>query len=499
METYLLPEDVAPKHARQVLEFLNAAQTAEEIATAVELPNERDVGLRVAARLLAQREAVGGFESLDQVLATPYVGPERFTEIVVTLSGARPPQPHLPPGSGSVDLAPLLGRLAALEASIGGDQIRLDAVRPRAFLGRRLELLAQVRDAGGQARINVPVTFVATWGRVSALNRTAIESGQSVVTQTDHAGIARVLLDAPIAETLTEVQRATLDTSLAQMDVDTPTPRAAQLQLTALARAYRLEASRSLRAAIDVYFRDFGERLYNSVNPRDTVTTWDQVPATVMCYAQSQEASKPSATALTTVRFLNWLPAWAAAFRAVLTESSQLGASLGFVVGDDRDPGSVLGDVFGRVRSFVNLQQGEAGALLGGQFAESTLNGFLQTNLDRFPQDSRRSLLTTVNSVGRTLDTGNLALFSAVEGTRANLKKDIDFGVRPPVIDPFPNLDDRLSALENTVVRESDLADVSRQLTTLSNQANALDTRVTGFDNQIVRIDGRIDGIPRPG
>ena len=51
-ETYLLPEEVSAKHAREVLDFLNQAPDAKTIAEAVEFPRELDVGLRVAQRIL---------------------------------------------------------------------------------------------------------------------------------------------------------------------------------------------------------------------------------------------------------------------------------------------------------------------------------------------------------------------------------------------------------------------------------------------------------------
>src|SRR5215210_5224405 len=93
---YLRPEDVLPEHAREVLDFLNAAETAEQIAAAVEIPDELDVGVRLAQRILDRRQQLGGFTDLEQVDAIPLIGPERFTEIVVTLSGARAPAASLP-------------------------------------------------------------------------------------------------------------------------------------------------------------------------------------------------------------------------------------------------------------------------------------------------------------------------------------------------------------------------------------------------------------------
>ena len=82
---YLLPEDVSPEHAAEVLTFLNAAASAQAIADAVEIRGELDVGIRIAERIVARRDALGGFSTLDEVYAVPLVGPGRFTEIVSSM------------------------------------------------------------------------------------------------------------------------------------------------------------------------------------------------------------------------------------------------------------------------------------------------------------------------------------------------------------------------------------------------------------------------------
>ena len=83
---YIKPEDVSPQDAQKVLDFLNAAKSSKEIADAVEIPNERDVGEIVASHILDKRQELGGFTDLKQVADVWQVGPERFTEIVYTLS-----------------------------------------------------------------------------------------------------------------------------------------------------------------------------------------------------------------------------------------------------------------------------------------------------------------------------------------------------------------------------------------------------------------------------
>ena len=52
---FLLPQDVRTEHAQQVLDFINAAPNAKAIAEAVEFPNELDVRLKIAQRILDKR------------------------------------------------------------------------------------------------------------------------------------------------------------------------------------------------------------------------------------------------------------------------------------------------------------------------------------------------------------------------------------------------------------------------------------------------------------
>lgn len=79
------PEDVPKEQAKIILEFLNTAETAAEIAEAIEFPGERDVGTNVAQNILDKRAELGTFRDLNQVDAVRQVGPERFSQIVRSL------------------------------------------------------------------------------------------------------------------------------------------------------------------------------------------------------------------------------------------------------------------------------------------------------------------------------------------------------------------------------------------------------------------------------
>ena len=83
----ILPQAVAPDDAAKILGIVNGAETAQALAAAIELPNEPDIGLHLATRILARRQALGTFTSLGQLLSVQGIGPVRFTRIVRAILG----------------------------------------------------------------------------------------------------------------------------------------------------------------------------------------------------------------------------------------------------------------------------------------------------------------------------------------------------------------------------------------------------------------------------
>ena len=83
------PKSVAESTSKKVLNFLNTAGSAEEIASVIEIEGERDIGVKIAEVLLDRRAKLGGFQNLDQVAATPLVGDVRFGQIVKALEARK--------------------------------------------------------------------------------------------------------------------------------------------------------------------------------------------------------------------------------------------------------------------------------------------------------------------------------------------------------------------------------------------------------------------------
>src|SRR4051794_27659268 len=82
------PEAVGPAEAQAVLAVVNGAESAVALAALVELPNEPDIGLALAAHILARRAELGGsFATLAQLLTVKGLGPTRFSRLVRAVLG----------------------------------------------------------------------------------------------------------------------------------------------------------------------------------------------------------------------------------------------------------------------------------------------------------------------------------------------------------------------------------------------------------------------------
>src|SRR5690606_19852793 len=125
-----------------VLEFLNAARTAQEIADAVEIPGEPDIGLILGQRLLEQRDRVGGYTDLRQIREIRLIGPERFTEIVACLSDAPLPWGEDEPDDLRLELQALRREIENLKGVLAATpRVRLRALQSQSYLGQATNLV----------------------------------------------------------------------------------------------------------------------------------------------------------------------------------------------------------------------------------------------------------------------------------------------------------------------------------------------------------------------
>jgi hypothetical protein len=423
-ETYIRPEDVSPADARRVLVFLNSAQSAEQIAKAVEIPDELDVGLRVAQRILDRREELSAFTSLQQVADVPQVGPERFTEIVVTVGalGTSEPQATL-----VQEVRALRETVEVLQSALGTrHRATLISLRDQPFLGQPVTIVATVTDIrGATPRVGAPVTFAASWGRLRSVGDLTVQQGGTVTARTGADGTARVTLLPPTSEDLPEPQQRSLETMLRLLDAGALTPRDTGPGLREMVRRYRWEANVDFRRAVDVYFRDFRHRLLDTVNHRDYTRAWSYFDATVTMYVRGDVSETAvQATAAHTLHFKDWLAPWLETYLELSESESTLGDDLQDAKERGGEAGPLVQDIYGRVREFVAGERGLVGEYAGRKVAGASLGRFLESDLGDLPLEDRIALFPALKVAADTVDTAGLNVLTAVGQTRAEVRQE---------------------------------------------------------------------------
>ena len=493
---HLRPEDVSPEHAREVLDFLNAAENAEQIAAAVEIPGELDVGVRIAQRILDRRRQLGGFTDLQQLDAVPLVGPERFTEIVTTLSGARVPRAPQAPSMAELlrEIHALREQVKALQTAIGGQpRAVLSALQERPFLGQAVNLVVTVTEAGTERpRIDAPLTLTTTWGRLRAVDGSTTREGNSVVTRTDGNGMAHALLLPPTSEDLFPVQQDTLETALRVLDPDAATPRATESGLRELARQYRLDGNPQLRRAIDIYFRDFGEGLLETVNARDYLLAWSYLDSTVLAYVRDDTESGSDATAVHTtaalsLRFKNWLGPWLETMQTVARSESQLTEDLQGAK-EAGEAGALVGHVYGRVRDFVSAQRGLVGGYVGQRIAETSLRDFLQTGIEDLPRETQLAIFPALDVASHTVASSGTNVLATVGQTRAELRQELNEKVGEVKTEGIDVLTSRVEDIQSQLGEKVDITTFDTALAAKVDNATFTD-RLDQLDAKIGRVE----------
>lgn len=428
-EAYLLPEEVSAKHAREVLDFLNQAPDAKTIAEAVEFPKELDVGLRVAQRILNRRAELNGFRTLDELYAVPYVGPERFTEIVVSLSGARPPR--VVGGLSRAELAELRQGLDLLRSLVqAGVQARLWALQGTIWLGQNATLLAHVQDAAGRPLVDQPVTFTTTWGELSAVSGVQTISGNAVTARTNDVGLVELRLGTRFQAPLSETQRIALELAAGRLPLAAASPTAAATELNDIVHQYRAPASDDLREAIDAAFREYGSSVQLAEHRGQALAQWGRIPVSIACLVHDEgddRGQRHLALVTHTIAVRNWLPAFLAAFEHDVAADRRLGEELKRAPTDTQDENVFLNDVFISVKAFVNTERGELGQTIRTRAAQDELQQFFQTSVAALPEAVRLNALGSVRDAATTIGQGGLPVFKAVDATRRDLTGTVTF------------------------------------------------------------------------
>lgn len=488
-EANIRPEDVSTVDARKVLAFLNAAQTAEQIAETVEFIDERDVGIRVAQRLLERRQELGTFMNLQQVAEVPQVGPERFTEIVTALSGlessrrtdATALQPQL-----LQEIRELRKTVKVLRSALDTrHRVTLRPLQDQPFLGQPITIVATVTDVQGTTpRVGTPVTFAATWGVLRSAGDLTVQQGNTVTARTSADGTAKVTLLPPTSEDLSAPQQAALETVLRSLDTDAPTPRETESGLQEMVQHYRWEANVDFRRAVDIYFRDFRHQLLDTINYHDYMRTWSYFDATVLVFVREDtNGDTPNTsvqgTAALTMHFKDWLGPWLETYLVLSESESTLGDDLKNAKQQNEEAGVLVQDVYGHVRDFVTGQRGLVGEYAGRKIAETSLGKFLDSELDDLPLDTRVALFPALRVAANTIDTSDVNVLTAVGQTRADLRQELGTKIGKVETETINVLTAHVDSLQEQLNGKADETDLSGLQVEVNNQLAAKADRTT--------------------
>jgi predicted nuclease with TOPRIM domain len=460
---YLSPDDLSADQAQRVLDFLNGVQTAREIADRVEYPGELDVGLRVAQRILDRRAALGGaFTDIEQVATVPYVGPERFTEIVVAITDYRPPGTTAQTLQDELDR--LYARLGVASGAVRQLHVTLRPVLPRTYLGQRLSLVVEVtRMPDERPARDVPVTLLTSWGRIASVDGFSTQQDPSVTLRTGVDGTCRATLIAVTDEPVRWEQQVALDAVLESLDPGAQTPREVEGQLAEIARRYRVTENTSLRGAIDIYFKFHARARLDAINAVDPLSAWPIENATVVAHVQEGLGAEPlstvGATAVHTVAFRNWLPAWLALYRDRARSESGLSGQLGDLLAAGSNASYVLPSAYRRIQQYVAGEWGMVGELVGREIAEKTIEDFVRTGLPDIPIESRLAIRDGLGAASSTIKMpGGRNLLQSLSQTQA-VARSTSAATETGLQASLQNLNAQLSQISGSVSRlDGDLA-----------------------------------------
>ncbi len=520
---FLLPGDVDAASARLVLQFLNGVSSAKALSDAVEIAGELDVGEGVALRILRQRDQLGGFTTLDQLYAVPYVGPERFTEIVTALSGQRPPGAVA--GNASAELtAALLAQLSELQREVQQlraalqPQLRLRiwSLQETIWLGQTANVLLQLTDDAGRPLPDQQLVLTTHWGQLQT--QAGATPGPAVVLRTDEFGLAQLRLTMRTQAALSAAHRLALERAVVRLPLEAPWPAAAVQAIDDLVANYRAPGSFELREAIDVLFREHAASLQAAEHRGDRLAHWDVLPVALVGYVQTESGARGADTLAVgshTLIVRDWLGAFLARFEATAANDGRLETELKRAGTRQGDARTYLNDALISVQAFVNTERGELGKSIRNRVAQVELQRFGQSVVAELPVNQQVDVLAGLQSASKTIGDGGLVLFTAVESARKDggLKlSDADLSAvldRVTLLEQTGVTETRLQGLRTELLRESDARTTERISTLETNVSRRLDEKadrralldlsntVGQLDSRLLQLDSRVLGIDR--
>lgn len=439
------PEQVPLEQAKHILRILNQVTTGDQLAALIEIPGERDIGPRVAKRILDQRERLGEFRNLNEVAATPYVGPERFSELVATLSEIEAP-PFISedvPLITAAEVQALQKQINELRDALHlGKRLTIIPQHTQVYLGQSLLLKARLIDsATQQPLVGYPITLFTNWGELVQVQQQHAQSGFSIAGHTGADGIVRVSWTPQSSLPLTPSQQNALETQLDRLPQDAHTPEHARSALETMTAQYHWEANRWFRTAVDTYLKEFHPQFEQNLEQQNPLLNWPGRTVSVVALALGGQTSSATApvtgdssvqlTAVATVRVIDWLPAWLFIFIQECREKSDLNKQFGLI--KELAGGSFnLGEQFNNyIALYASRQPGLAGELASKKIVDDAVQVFLHDNLTDIENEpdldleQRTTLYKNLEFLSDTMKWGGLPALRNSQQNHTSLKAEI--------------------------------------------------------------------------
>lgn len=450
---YLRPEDLNADQAGIILDYLNSTDNAQAIAARIELENELDIGEGLATRLIQARERLGGsFENLQQVYDVAYIGPERFTEIVVSLLDLQLPSAghfETPAYNAVLDeLARLREEVSQLRrGAVSADVIEINArkrvklrvVQADVFLGQHLTLELYAFDTVNQRPlVDQPVTLSTNWGVLQYQQGYGWQQDSVIEVRTDIHGKAKIRLRSQTYEILTQEQQLALESALQVMDASATTPAAIREQLEALVLKYRLENNLELRKAIDIYFNAQKVTIIESVNRRFFSDSWHFHHALISAYLHREDDAQDLGQAhgfsngyvesfsTVKVRLKNWVGAWYQTYLDYLETGNQFSQRVQTLSSNSGNGSQLINGVLSELSRWSLGELGIAGSIIGEKSTESAVRKFLADDIQTLPDQQQLQLYSALSVAVKPTAVTQVGTLQAVADTQLTLVDEIN-------------------------------------------------------------------------
>jgi hypothetical protein len=415
---YLAPQDVNRRDGEVVLAFLNRAQSAEEIASRVEIPHELDIGIKLGERLLHARAQLQEiFTDLEQIYAIPYIGPERFTEIVTTLTGRTALEILSRAGenNSSTEIGNVSRQLDMLRRQMQDLQlpdprryrIECTAVGKAVYLGEIITLKFQVFDRTTNiTQANMPLTLETNWGHLRYQKGYLTMIGSVISARTGVDGQLICQLYPPTCEPLTESQHIELANALAKLTKNALVPADMEKDFHSLASLYQHPLNRDLRAAIDIHYKSRQARLLDTVNRSSALYGWNYEQVLLRVYLHPDEETEKTAVlamAVLPLEYRDWLLPWYNVYTDGLNRKNELPAALEHSLAYSDSERGLASQMLADMQTFIARQYGLVGERAAQHISREVVASFLPEKLAGLSDNSKLSLLTLLREAPSTM------------------------------------------------------------------------------------------------